>query len=78
MVSKKPVQQPIPLTIARVGVLQIKDDTQSGVEVAKFFAAEVSDAVAQAAGIDRRSLFGEYASRAAVDFNLWSKARGSR
>jgi hypothetical protein len=45
--------------------------------LAQLFVAEKPDAVAEAAGINRRSLFGQNAGGSAVDFNLWSKACGS-
>jgi hypothetical protein len=59
-----------------VRVLQIQHDPQGGVNAAHIFEAEITHAVAQSTGIDRRGLFSQHPRDAAIDLDLGPKACG--
>jgi hypothetical protein len=57
-------------------VLQVQHNPQGRVNAAHLVEAEITDAVAESAGIDRCGLFGEYPRDATVDLNFRAKACG--
>ena len=59
-----------------VYALQIQHDPQGRVDAAHLVEAEITHAVAEPAGIDRRSLFSQHARDTAVDLDLGPKACG--
>jgi hypothetical protein len=59
-----------------VRVLKVQRDPQGGVNAAHIFEAEITHAVAQSTGIDRRGLFSQHTGDAASDLDLGPKACG--
>jgi len=59
-----------------VEVLQIKRNSQGGVNAAHFFETEITHAVAEATRIDCRGLFSQHPRDAAVDLDFGPKACG--
>jgi hypothetical protein len=57
-------------------VLQIKHNSQGGVNTAHFFETEITHAVAEATRIDCRGLFSQHPRDSAVDLDLGPKACG--
>ena len=60
-----------------VAVLQVEHNPQSRVDATHIFEAQVTHAVAESTGIDRRGLFSQYARDTAVDLDLGPKACSS-
>jgi hypothetical protein len=58
------------------GVLQIEHNSQRGVNAPQLFEAEITHAVAEATGIDRRGLFGQHPRDLAIDLDFGPKACG--
>ena len=62
---------------AKVDLLQVQHNPQGRVDAAHLFEAEITHAVAESTGIDRRGLFSQPPCDSATDLDLGPKARGT-